>query len=78
MITCYHFYSNTSNMAVMDSLDRFFTWWPFWKGAKQRNLGQRIDYVLTNAPLTAKLESVTLHREYGTSDHAPLEANFTL
>ncbi len=57
--------------------DRFFTWWPFWKGAKQRNLGQRIDYVLTNAPLTDELESITLHREYGTSDHAPLEANFS-
>jgi exodeoxyribonuclease-3 len=56
--------------------DRFFTWWPFWKGAKQRNLGQRIDYVLTNGPLTARLESVTLHRAYGTSDHAPLEASF--
>ncbi len=56
--------------------DRFFTWWPFWKGAKQRNLGQRIDYVFTNAALTAKLEAVTLHRAYGTSDHAPLEALF--
>lgn len=54
--------------------DRFFTWWPFWKGAKQRNLGQRIDYVLTNEALTPRLEEVTLHRAYGTSDHAPLEA----
>ncbi len=57
--------------------DHFFTWWPFWKGAKQRNLGQRIDYVFTNEALSQRLESVTLHRTYGTSDHAPLEAAFT-
>ena len=41
-----------------------------------RNLGQRIDYVFTNPSLTERLESITLHREFGTSDHAPLEANF--
>ncbi len=57
--------------------DRFFTWWPYWKGAKLRNLGQRIDYILTNDALSAALESITLHREFGTSDHAPLEALFT-
>ena len=56
--------------------DRFFTWWPFWKSAKARNLGQRIDYVFTNPSLTERLESITLHREFGTSDHAQLEANF--
>ena len=55
----------------------FFTWWPFWKGAKQRNLGQRIDYVFTNLALAQTLESVTLHRTYGSSDHAPLEALFS-
>ncbi len=56
--------------------DRFFTWWPYWKGAKEKNLGQRIDYVLTNAALAPRLGEVALHRGFGTSDHAPLEAKF--
>jgi exodeoxyribonuclease-3 len=43
---------------------------------RQRNLGWRIDYVLASEALAARAVSCVAHREYGTSDHAPVVARF--
>lgn len=51
---------------------RSFTWWPYWKAARQRNLGWRIDYVLAPASMAERVNDVRTLREFGTSDHAPL------
>jgi len=51
-----------------------FTWWPPWRNMKQRNLGWRIDYLLAAAPFRAS--ACAAAREFGTSDHAPLVAEF--
>jgi exodeoxyribonuclease-3 len=56
--------------------DRLFTWWPFWKAARARNLGWRIDYVLSSASLAVRPQSATIGRDVGTSDHAPLIVSF--
>jgi exodeoxyribonuclease III len=52
--------------------DRLFTWWPFWKVAKQRNLGWRLDYVFASTALAKKARLSIVRREIGTSDHAPV------
>jgi exodeoxyribonuclease-3 len=31
------------------SNDRLFTWWPPWRGLRQKNQGWRIDYILASA-----------------------------
>jgi exodeoxyribonuclease-3 len=54
--------------------DRLFTWWPPWRGLRQKNHGWRIDYVLASAALKATECRVLADR--GTSDHAPLVAQF--
>jgi exodeoxyribonuclease-3 len=54
--------------------DMMFTWWPPWRGLRQKNQGWRIDYVLASATLTA-VECRVLP-EVGTSDHAPVVAVF--
>ncbi len=52
--------------------DALFTWWPPWRGLRQKNQGWRIDYVLaTTGRGLAPLESRVL-ADRGTSDHAPL------
>jgi exodeoxyribonuclease-3 len=58
--------------------DKLFTWWPYWKAARQRNLGWRIDYVLASAGLADKVSEANVRAEVGTSDHAPFLANFRL
>ncbi len=52
--------------------DRLFSWWPYWAKARERNLGWRIDYILTG--MQAKTAEVLA--KYGTSDHAPLVVTF--
>jgi len=52
--------------------DRMFTWWPYWKGARERNLGWRIDYVLASEAAAGRAESMQVLREFGSSDHAPV------
>jgi exodeoxyribonuclease-3 len=54
--------------------DRLFTWWPPWRGLRQKNQGWRIDYVL--APRTLRATSCVVEADVGTSDHAPVVAVF--
>ena len=56
--------------------DRLFTWWPFWKTARQRNLGWRIDYILASKALARKAADCVVFKDVGTSDHAPVMATF--
>ncbi len=56
--------------------DQLFTWWAPWRNLRQRNLGWRIDYVLASEALAARAVSCVAHREYGTSDHAPVVVRF--
>jgi exodeoxyribonuclease III len=52
--------------------EKLFTWWPYWKSARARNLGWRIDYVLATQTLATRATQATVAREVGSSDHAPL------
>jgi len=57
--------------------ERLFTWWAPWRNLRQRNIGWRIDYVLASRPLFERVESCKVLTEVGTSDHAPVAANFS-
>ncbi len=56
--------------------DNLFTWWAPWRNMKQRNIGWRIDYMLASSWIAAKARVVTVQREFGTSDHGPVVAEF--
>jgi exodeoxyribonuclease III len=58
------------------SNDALFTWWPPWRGLRQKNVGWRIDYVVASAPLAAHATRCRVLAEFGTSDHAPVVAEF--
>jgi exodeoxyribonuclease-3 len=56
--------------------DALFTWWAPWRQCRERNIGWRLDLVLSSPSVTAKAKSCTAMREFGTSDHGPVTANF--
>jgi exodeoxyribonuclease-3 len=56
--------------------DRLFTWWAPWRNLRERNIGWRIDYVLASEAL--RTTSCAAFREFGTSDHGPVLAEFDL
>lgn len=53
-----------------------FTWWPPWRGLRQKNVGWRIDYVVASEALARTASRCAVLPEFGTSDHAPVVAEF--
>jgi exodeoxyribonuclease-3 len=64
--------------ALEPANDQMFTWWAPWRNMRQRNIGWRLDYFLASQPLFERVRSCTVQRETGTSDHAPVFADFDL
>lgn len=58
--------------ALHPDADRFYTWWPFWSGAREKNVGWRLDYVLASAPLAGRARLAEVRHQVGKSDHAPV------
>jgi exodeoxyribonuclease-3 len=56
--------------------EELYTWWAPWRNMRQRNIGWRLDYVLTPGALAERATSCVSMREVGTSDHAPVVAVF--
>jgi exodeoxyribonuclease-3 len=56
--------------------DQMFTWWAPWRNMRQRNIGWRLDYVLASAAVFDRVRRCTVERDVGTSDHAPVVAEF--
>ncbi len=57
--------------------DQMFTWWAPWRNMRQRNIGWRLDYFLVSQRLFERVTSCRIERETGTSDHAPVSAEFS-
>jgi exodeoxyribonuclease-3 len=62
--------------ALEPANDQMFTWWAPWRDMRKRNIGWRLDYFLASRPLFDRVRSCTVQKETGTSDHAPVLAEF--
>jgi exodeoxyribonuclease III len=49
-----------------------YTWWRPFGGARERNIGWRIDYILISAALLPRLRSATILSEVYGADHCPV------
>jgi len=56
--------------------DAMYTWWAPWRQMRQRNIGWRLDYIYTPEKLVKAATSCVVEKETGTSDHAPVVAEF--
>ena len=56
--------------------EALFTWWAPWRQYRERNIGWRLDYVLTSPDITRVAQRCTALREFGSSDHGPVTAVF--
>jgi exodeoxyribonuclease-3 len=55
-----------------------FTWWAPWRNMRQRNIGWRLDYILASRSVADRVTSCRVDTAFGTSDHAPVVAEFDL
>lgn len=49
-----------------------YTWWSQRQGARARNVGWRIDYVLASPAVVPHLKAATIHADVVGSDHCPI------
>jgi exodeoxyribonuclease III len=56
--------------------DQMFSWWAPWRNMRQRNIGWRLDYFLVSQPIFDTVRSCVIQKDIGSSDHAPVLADF--
>jgi exodeoxyribonuclease-3 len=56
-------------------LEGAYTWWSYRGGARERNVGWRLDYVTANKTLAPKLGKVHHHTDIMGSDHCPVSVS---
>ena len=55
-----------------------FSWWPYWRHCRERNLGWRIDYLLLDRRLQSQLKKAFIWPQYLGSDHCPVGVELEL
>lgn len=53
-----------------------YSWWAAWGGARERNVGWRIDYIMVSSVLKDKIKKAEIHPDIVGSDHCPVSITF--
>jgi exodeoxyribonuclease-3 len=56
----------------------YYTWWSNFGGARERNVGWRIDYFLVSASLRDKVVAADIHPTVMGSDHCPVSVELAI
>ncbi len=55
-----------------------YSWWSAWGGARERNVGWRIDYVMASETLVPLIKSARIHADVMGSDHCPVSIDIAV
>lgn len=55
-----------------------YTWWSHFGGARERNVGWRIDYCMVSEGLTPLIKKANIHPDVFGSDHCPVSVEVAL
>jgi exodeoxyribonuclease III len=55
-----------------------YTWWTYRFGARQRNIGWRLDYFLVSEKLISRINEINIHDDVLGSDHCPVSLTIDL
>ena len=58
--------------------ENIYTWWSYMGGARNKNIGWRIDYFITSNSLKEKIIDSKIHQDIMGSDHCPIELDIDL
>ncbi|MDG1332234.1 MAG: exodeoxyribonuclease III [Crocinitomicaceae bacterium] len=54
-----------------------YSWWSYRGGARDRNVGWRIDYFLASESIASKISKAEIHNDIMGSDHCPVSVTIT-
>ncbi len=55
-----------------------YTWWSHFGGARERNVGWRIDYIFASKTITSIIKKSSVHAEVLGSDHCPVSVEILM
>lgn len=55
-----------------------YSWWAPWAGARARNIGWRLDYILVSESLRERIVEADIHPDVEGSDHCPVSLTLAL
>lgn len=55
-----------------------YTWWSPWAGARERNIGWRLDYIFVSPDLRDRIVAAEVHADVLGSDHCPVSLTLAL
>ena len=58
--------------------DKQYTWWSHFANSRARNIGWRIDYLLTSKTLKPAIKNAKIHSQILGSDHCPVSITIDL
>lgn len=64
-------YVDTFRTAYPDKTEAY-SWWTAWGGARQRNVGWRIDYWMASKTISERVQNPQIHPQQMGSDHCPV------
>lgn len=67
---------DTLRMFIKDS--GYYTWWSHWGGARERNVGWRIDYIMVSESLKRLVKNAKIHPDVLGSDHCPVSVDLAV
>mgnify|MGYP001014455044 CR=1 FL=1 len=77
-------FNNILEQGFIDTFREFnlenqhYTWWSYRSGARERNIGWRIDYFCTSQIIRSKLKNAYILPEVMGSDHAPVSLELNI
>ena len=67
---------DTFRMFYPDTTEAY-TWWTAWGGARERNVGWRIDYWMASGSIADKIQDASIHPDVMGSDHCPVSIDIS-
>jgi exodeoxyribonuclease-3 len=55
-----------------------YSWWAYWGGARERNVGWRLDYFFVSPDLAPHIQAARIHAEVMGSDHCPVSVELSI
>lgn len=71
-VDTYRYFNPAQKVSALEPHQREYSWWTYRAGARERNVGWRIDYHFVNKELMKRVKGAAIHMDVAGSDHCPI------